>query len=57
MTRSTRPDAFRLPDFLLTSPTLNIGAKRFTYRIDIVDIVAGQLAIDVICDESPAASD
>jgi len=35
----------------VTGQTLNMGAKRFTYRIDIVDLAAGHLAIEVIRDE------
>ena len=30
--------------------TLNMGAERFTYRIDIVDLADGQLAIEVLRD-------
>ena len=34
----------------VTGQTMNFGAKRFTYRIDTVDLAAGQLAIEVIGD-------
>ncbi len=34
----------------VTGQTLNMGAKKFTYRIDVVDLAAGQLAIEVIRD-------
>lgn len=36
--------------YAITGQTLNMGAKRFTYRIDVVDLAAGQLAIEVIRD-------
>ena len=32
----------------VTGQTLNFGAERFTYEIDIVDLEAGHLAIEVI---------
>ncbi len=35
----------------ITGQTLNLGAQRFTYRIDIVDLDAGQLAIEVVREE------
>lgn len=34
----------------ITGQTLNLGSKRFTYRIDVVDLRAGQLAIKVVRD-------
>ena len=37
----------------VTGQTLNYGAKRFTYEIDVVDLLAGQLAISVIPEEDP----
>ena len=37
----------------VTGQTLNYGAKRFTYEIDVVDLLAGQLAINVIPEEDP----
>lgn len=37
----------------VTGQTLNYGAKRYTYNIDVVDLLAGQLAIDVIAEEDP----
>ena len=35
----------------VTGQTLNMGAKRFTYEIDVVDLLAGQLAISVVPEE------
>lgn len=35
----------------VTGQTLNMGAKRFTYVIDVVDLLAGQLAIEVFAEE------
>lgn len=32
----------------VTGQTLNMGANRFTYEIDVVDLLAGQLAISVV---------
>ena len=32
----------------VTGQTLNLGANRFTYEIDVVDLLAGQLKIEVI---------
>lgn len=32
----------------VTGQTLNLGAKRFTYEIDVVDLLAGQLKIEVV---------
>lgn len=32
----------------ITGQTLNLGGERFTYRIDIADLAAGHLAIDVV---------
>lgn len=32
----------------VTGQTLNMGARRFTHRIDVVDLAAGHLAIEVI---------
>jgi len=32
----------------VTGQTLNVGANRFTYDIDVVDLLAGQLAISVV---------
>ena len=32
----------------VTGQTLNLGAERFTYEIDIIDLEAGHLAIEVI---------
>ena len=32
----------------VTGQTLNLGAERFTYEIDIVDLEAGHMAIEVI---------
>lgn len=37
----------------VTGQTLNMGAKRFTYEIDVVDLLAGQLAIEVLAEEDP----
>ena len=37
----------------VTGQTLNMGAKRFTYEIDVVDLLAGQLAIEVVGEEDP----
>ncbi len=37
----------------VTGQTLNYGAKRFTYEIDVVDLLAGQLAVNVIPEEDP----
>ena len=34
----------------LTGQTLNLGAKRFTYRIKVEDLAAGHLAIEVVRD-------
>lgn len=34
----------------ITGQTLNLGSKRFTYRIDVVDLSAGHLAIEVVRD-------
>ena len=39
----------------VTGQTLNFGADRFTYEIDIVDLAAGHLAIEVIPDQDPPA--
>lgn len=33
---------------VVSGQTLSLGAKRFTYRIDVVDLSAGLLAIDVV---------
>ena len=38
----------------VTGQTLNMGAKRFTYEIDVVDLLAGQLAISVTPEEDSA---
>ena len=38
----------------VTGQTLNYGAKRFTYEIDVVDLLAGQLTINVIPENEPA---
>lgn len=35
----------------VTGQTLNMRAKRFTYDIDVVDLLAGQLAISVVPEE------
>lgn len=35
----------------VTGQTLNMGAKHFTYEIDVVDLLAGQLAIEVVAEE------
>ena len=35
----------------VTGQTLNMGARRFTYEIDVVDLLAGQLAISVMPEE------
>ena len=35
----------------VTGQTLNLGANRFTYEIDVVDLLAGQLKIEVIPEE------
>ena len=35
----------------VTGQTLNLGADRFTYEIDIVDLEAGHLAIDVVAEK------
>ena len=32
----------------ITGQTLNLGANRFTYEIDVVDLLAGQLKIEVV---------
>ena len=46
---------FRADGHRVTGQTLNFGADRFTYEIDIVDLEAGHLAIEVIPDQdSPA---
>lgn len=37
----------------VTGQTLNMGAQRFTYVIDVVDLLAGQLAIEVVGEEDP----
>ena len=37
----------------VTGQTLNYGPKRFTYEIDVVDLLVGQLAINVILEEDP----
>ena len=35
----------------VTGQTLNLGGSRFTYEIDVVDIAAGQLQIEVAPEE------
>ena len=35
----------------VTGQTLNLGAERFTFEIDVVDLLAGQLAIRVVAEE------
>lgn len=35
----------------VTGQTLNLGANRFTYAIDVVDLLAGQLKIEVVPEE------
>ena len=37
----------------VTGQTLNLGANRFTYAIDVVDLLAGQLKIEVVPEEDP----
>ena len=37
----------------VTGQTLNLGAERFTYEIDIVDLEAGHLAIEVVAEQEP----
>ena len=39
---------FKADGHKVTGQTLNFGAERFTYEIDIVDLEAGHLAIEVI---------
>lgn len=34
----------------VNAQTLNLGAKRFTHRIDIIDLAAGHLAIEIVRD-------
>ena len=34
----------------VTGQTLNLGGRRFTYAIDVLDLDAGHLAIDVVRD-------
>lgn len=41
----------------VTGQTLNMGAKRFTYEIDVVDLLAGQLAISVVPEKDPSADE
>ena len=41
----------------VTGQTLNYGAQRFTYEIDVVDLLAGQLAINVVPDAEPKADE
>jgi hypothetical protein len=37
----------------VTGQTLNLGANRFTYEVDVVDLLAGQLKIEVVPEEDP----
>ncbi len=46
---------FKADGHRVTGQTLNFGADRFTYEIDIVDLAAGHLAIEVIPDQDPPA--
>ena len=41
----------------VTGQTLNYGAQRFTYEIDVVDLLAGQLAISVVPEADPKANE
>ncbi len=41
----------------VTGQTLNYGAQRFTYEIDVVDLLAGQLAISVVPEADPKADE
>ena len=42
--------AFKAGGRRVTGQTLNLGAERFTYAIDVIDLEAGHLAIEVIPD-------
>lgn len=37
----------------VTGQTLNLGAERFTYEIDVLDLEAGHLAIEVVAEQDP----
>ena len=39
--------------YRVTGQTLNLGAERFTYEIDIIDLEAGHLAIEVVAERDP----
>ena len=41
---------FKAGGHRVTGQTLNLGAERFTYAIDVVDLEAGHLAIEVIAE-------